>query len=160
MANSLEPENAYTGLRNFVSAHVLWILGLAPFILAALKILMISGNDSEVFGFLIHDLDVVGIVLSVTLPLVPLTLFWVWFMWWDRRRLIPKLERIEYGPIFWTINGCILLAMSFIQVSYVFATIAVLLLIFVQRAKLPTKNQKLRLRFGDDFENIWRAKAI
>jgi hypothetical protein len=63
-------KNALDTLSHFVRTNLSWILGLVPFGLAAFQVLWISVGDPHVFGYIMQDLNVVTVVLTVSLPLI------------------------------------------------------------------------------------------
>jgi hypothetical protein len=81
--------------KGFGSEHILWFLGLVPVGLAAIKILIVSGGDPQVFNYLLRNLNVVALVISIILPLIPLAAFWFLVSYFDRRYSLPKDERKE-----------------------------------------------------------------
>jgi hypothetical protein len=156
----LQPDAVYSSLREFVQKHLLWMLGLIPFGLAAFKILTVSKGDPEVFGYLVQQLDIVGLVLSVTLPMIPITIFWIWVMWYDRRRRMPKAKRSDLEEWPYVINTVIWATILFTQMSYVITSVAVLSYTIVQRLRLPRRNETLKLRYGADFKQLWHSQPI
>lgn len=153
----MEPDNAFLSLREFTQRHLVWILGLVPFVLAAIKIGTGSLGNPQVYAYLVHELDIVGLVLSVALPLVPVTIFWVWLVWWDRRRRTPKDERINLGIWPFVVAGFALSMLALFQISYAIPTIIVLAFIPIDKARSWSRNRKLRLQFGADDQKLWRT---
>ena len=81
--------------KQFLRQNTVWILGLIPFVLAAVKVLTASGGDPQVFTSLLQNLDLTALVLSSVLPIIPLALFWVGVSYLDARLAIPKATRSE-----------------------------------------------------------------
>lgn len=156
----LQPDAVYTTLREFVNRHPIWVIGLIPFGLAAFKILTVSQGDPEVFGYLVQQLDIVGLVLSVTLPMVPITIFWIWVMWYDRRRRTPKDERRDMQEFQTIPLVLVLLSISFAQMVYIITSVVVLSFIIVPRLRLPKRNERLKLRYGVDYRALLRSHPI
>jgi len=156
----MEPLNLYSQIRDFARNHALWLLGLVPFAIAALKIFTISAGDLEVFGYLVQHLDLIGLVLSITLPLIPVLVFWVWVMWWDRRRLTPKANRSDLGGWKYPLTTVIGFSIIYMQTGYVVTSIVVLSYIVIGRLRLPKRNERELLRYGIDNKLLWRSPPI
>jgi len=60
---------------DFLSEHFLWILGLAPFTVAALNILVLSGGDQGVIGYLATNLNVTTLLMGAVVQLIPVTVW-------------------------------------------------------------------------------------
>jgi hypothetical protein len=133
--------------RSFIRDNLIWILGLVPFALAAIKILLVSGADSEVLRYLVQDLNVVALVLSTTLPLLPILVFWVCIGWLEWRKTLAPDIRAALGWInypAYIFIGPILLTMRLID----FIVNVVLLITFL--IARPLMYRRRERRFGAD----------
>ncbi|ORM38164.1 hypothetical protein BFL43_01030 [Williamsia sp. 1135] len=55
--------------------------GLIPVLLAALKVVVVSGGDPQALRALVQDLDVLGLVLATFLPIGSTLLLWGFVFW-------------------------------------------------------------------------------
>jgi hypothetical protein len=74
-------KNLLTALSSFVREHPLWAVGLIPFGVVAVDLLVASNGNPVVFGYILQNIDVLPVVLSQTLPMVPITLIFLWMYW-------------------------------------------------------------------------------
>lgn len=66
-------------LRAFLRGNIVWVIGLTPFLLVALRLLIESGGNLETLKALAQNLDIVAISLTSLLPVVgAILLFWAW----------------------------------------------------------------------------------
>ncbi|WP_131809225.1 hypothetical protein [Mycolicibacterium setense] len=66
---------ALDALTDFIRGNVVWLLGLTPFGVAAVQVLLMTGGDPQVFGYVMQSINVVPAVLGLSLPLIPVTLY-------------------------------------------------------------------------------------
>ena len=123
---------------DFVREHALWILGLVPLALAAIKILVVSSGDPQVFNYLIRNLNVVQLVLSIGLPLLPLAGLWLVITYYDKTLSTLRPERAEAS--FWltqlVVGGGIA---ALLTMTLTFAVTTVGLVLLVLGARLISK---------------------
>ncbi|MFT9663247.1 hypothetical protein ACM0CQ_13435 [Mycobacteroides abscessus subsp. abscessus] len=75
---SAEDEPLPRTLAEFLSRHLTWVLSLLPFVLAGFKLLTNSGGDIQVLRYLVQNVNIVVLLLSSVVPLIPLAVFWLY----------------------------------------------------------------------------------
>jgi hypothetical protein len=68
-------------IASFVREHAVWCLGLLPFVVATINIVVLSGGKPQVFGYLVKNLDIVGLILSSCVPLISVICLWATSVW-------------------------------------------------------------------------------
>ncbi|ANW64033.1 hypothetical protein BCA37_10880 [Mycobacterium sp. djl-10] len=95
--------DALRQLRTFLRGNIVWVIGLTPFILAALRLLVESGGNLETLKALAQNLDIVAISLTSLLPVVgAIFLFWAWMLVMaarGERDGVPKAKSGGPGPL-------------------------------------------------------------
>ncbi|WP_199255246.1 hypothetical protein [Mycolicibacterium mengxianglii] len=84
-------------LSGLIRDHIVWILGLIPFVLAAFSVLFTSAGDPQIFGYIIQNLNVVSLFLTVTLPLIPVSLVFISLYYLARSIQTPKDKRDSFS---------------------------------------------------------------
>ena len=130
----------------FVRAHYLWILGLTPFGLAALRIFWLSGGDPSVFPYVLQSFNVVALVMGALLPIIPLLAFWVLFFYLDRRRSLPKSKRQSDPPWLWIFMGFLGSLSLYMTGTFALIIFVTLLIGIIWRGILRSKHRKNRLK--------------
>lgn len=90
-----QPQNT---LWEFFKGNFVWLLGLVPVFLAGLRIWTVSQGDSEVFLFLLKNLNAVQLLLATIIPLTPVIVFWAWVAWVDWQRRTPREQQVQEIP--------------------------------------------------------------
>ena len=80
------------GSRDVITAWMLdnlvWILGLIPVLLSAIRIYAVAGGDEAVLRALVVDLDVVALFLATVLPVLP----YYWFFLGGKSRGVVDIR--------------------------------------------------------------------
>jgi len=138
-------------LTEFLREHIVWILGLVPFALAGMRILIISQGNVEVLTALLLDLNVVALVLGTLLPIVPTLSFWAIVYWFERRRRTTRADQSHPSPM---ASGWIGLAVGLILSAASFFTtlpnIGLLVFFLVARGLRYVRDRR---RHGEQFDD-------
>ena len=124
----------------FVRKNFVWILGLIPIAAAGVRILTASGGDSEVFLYLLRNLNVVQLVLATIMPLVPLGSFWALIAWIDWKRRTRRATQNNSEWIETPIIFILVFLMSLMAMFYLVISIAVLVVIILVRRHRTKKS--------------------
>lgn len=137
----------------FLRAHLTWVLGISPFVVAAFNVSIISGGDPEVFAYLLQNLSLVPLVLGVTLPLIPPAIVLILLRWLGQRTAIPKDERAKLPRYFWPIViSFLILIFMVMQISWVLLTGSLLIVFYLAQQATKDENRRSQLRYGVDVE--------
>jgi hypothetical protein len=118
------------GSCSYTILALIWVLGLTPFAIAAINIMAISYGDSQVFTYILRNLDLVPLILGMILPLIPVAIIWFLIAWISQRYAVPKASRPEVSLTAMQIGSAILiLALLAIQVTYLVAMALTLVVI-------------------------------
>ena len=150
--------NALDRLPQFVRDHVLSLLGLIPFVLAAFQVVLISAGDPHVFGYIIQNLNVVTVFLTVTLPIIPVSIVLAGIYRLSSWMRTPKANRDEFVSIInlmWLAGIFIGVLMMPVMLVYFFGSVAVSLIVLSAIARRD--NQRNALRFGEDEKRYHRS---
>ena len=124
----------------FIRSNLVWILGLVPIALAGLRIWTVSRGDTEVFLYLLKNLNVVQLILAIIIPLTPVMVFWSWVAWVDWQRRTPRAKQVEMIPdwvdipIFIAVSG-VVMWMPLFQLLF-----CILILIFIVYRRRRSRN--------------------
>jgi hypothetical protein len=135
--------------RSFIRENLIWILGIIPFALAGIRVIVVSNGDVEVLRFLMKDLDVIVLMLATILPLLPLASFWLLIAWVDWVRTTPREKRLLFAR--WAdliIPGALFLVAMFIQTAFLIFSIIMLVLILGVR-KFISCHSKRHPRYAE-----------
>lgn len=127
----------------FLREHLIWVLGLAPFLLAAIKFLTASGGNPQVFNYLLLNLNLVALMLSIGLPVLPLAGFWGVVAYCDKRFSIPEGERKEQA--YWVVfAACLAFGASLagMNVIHAITSVSLVMLILFTRAYDFRRNKR------------------
>jgi len=110
---SAKSANVTIDSRDAVTAWILenlvWILGLIPVLLSAIRIYAVAGGDEAVLRALVDDLDVIALFLATVLPVLPYYWFFLGVVLLDssvfrkarenslRKRIIAALAMFAIG---------------------------------------------------------------
>ena len=135
----------------FVGEHLPWVLGVVPFALAAVNVLAVSGGDPQVFSYLLQDLGIVALILSVVIPLIPVAILLMLLGWLTERRTIPKGERPEmhYTMLFFVGMG---LGGALLTITISWLAVILILAIFIEIDRYfdHRRSLKSKFRYGAD----------
>ena len=92
------PGDALPTPSEFIRRDLTWTLGLLPFVIAGLRVMVMSDGDGEVLDALLHNLNVTGLVLSTVLPCITMLSVWYLAGWFQFLR--PK----DMKSAQWTIS--------------------------------------------------------
>jgi hypothetical protein len=123
-----------------------------PFVVAAIDVLVVSRGDPEVLSYLLQNLGLLPLILSIVVPLIPLAILLALLAWFTERRLIPKGERekLHYG-LPWLMAIVASTVVSTITISYLFFVLTIAVNIEIRKYFTHQKSIKERLRYGADF---------
>ena len=144
------PETKFS-LPTFLRDHLVWVLGLVPLVLAALNILWISHGDSEVFAYLLQNLNLVALVLGTILPLISPAIVIISLVWLSHLTAMSEEERAK-SPVGWKILSAIMIpfGMLFMQLHFVILTAIVIILLFLYYLFQRGWNKRSQIRYGVD----------
>lgn len=146
----VESRTALDKLPPYVREHIVWILGLFPFLFAAVQVIYVSGGDPTVAGYMLKNLNVVTVLLAVSLPLIStmMTVAALYHFWLAKRT--PKEQRGNtfnfYGYLAGIGIGIGALSMPLFIFAFLSVLIAVFWVIFAVARRIQRKNL---LRFGE-----------
>jgi hypothetical protein len=135
----------------FLREHLVWVLGLIPFILAAIEVLIATGGDPLVFSYLIQNMGVVTVVLCSILPLIPLAVLLIAIWLIALRYTTPKSDRRDLGNV--TLFAVLLgIGSSILTISLVYLLVVIVIAaINIQQSyAMRLRARKDRLRYGAD----------
>jgi hypothetical protein len=116
----------------FLRDHLVWVLGIAPFVAAAFNVMIISTGDLEVFAYLLQNLSLVSLVLGVTLPLIPPAIVLISLVWLSQRTAIPRDERTKLRSYFWQPRALIMVAVGLaMQMIWIFFTGSLIIIYYL-----------------------------
>ena len=145
----------------FVRENLVWVLGVVPFVLAAVNVLVVSGGDPQVFSYLLQDLGVVPLILSVVIPLIPVAILLILLGWLTERRTIPKGERPEMHYIMlWLVPMG--LGVALIMITITWLAVILFFAIFIEIDRYFTRRQSLKtkLRYGADVKTAMTFPGV
>lgn len=131
--------------------HLPWLVGLLPFVMAAIQVLGSSEGDPEVFAYLLQNLGVVPLVLSVIIPLIPLAvILFVWSLL-SEYLATPRDQRPPVSrPV---VIGCLafcIVAVSFITLLYLMVVVSTIGLTVSSWCARARKKRRDTLLYGHD----------
>jgi hypothetical protein len=148
----------------FLRVHLVWILGITPFLVAALNVLLISRGDPEIFAYLLQNLSLVQLVLGVTLPLIPPAIVLILLGWLGQQTAIRKNKRAKLPKYPWpiwpiTTPLAILLIISSLifvfmvmQMIWVLLTGPLLIHFYLNQQAAKHEYRRSQLRYGANVE--------
>ena len=83
---------SFPALSQFVRDHLVWVLGITPFFIAAININSMSAGDPEVFTYILQNLNLAAFMLGVTLPLIPVAVALCAIAWIAQRNAVAKSQ--------------------------------------------------------------------
>lgn len=133
----------------FLDKHLIWVLGLTPFAIAAVNIIRLSHGDSQVYAYILQNLDLVSLILGVSLPLIPVSAIWLAVTYLIQRHAVAKGDRSPwlYAQIAWTVLALALLS---VNITLLLATMGGLIFIGLDRRWTKYENKRAQLRYGAD----------
>lgn len=154
MTNTLEPApvsdlGRVPTLAGFIREHLTWVLGLVPFAVAAINLLVLSGGNPQTFGYLLQSLNIVSLLLGVVIPLIPLIIIWGALVWFIVDRIRPK---VPYSANRFMADAVVATGFAFCVVTALLGYLAIIAGSFVMHAfgnlLVWLKNRKRQRIFG------------
>jgi len=121
-------------------------------VVATINIVVLSGGKPQVFGYLVKELDVVGLIISAGVPLVPVIFLWGALVWFSTDSNWLMKRRTDIGAMLYIMAFFgLILSLFTTQLTYL-GVMAFSFGVYGWRwARVAFRNRRDKILYGDSF---------